>query len=879
MARLRHPNVVVVHDVGVVEGRVFVAMEFVEGTTLSRWLLDDERSLPAILEVMRGAGAGLAAAHRAGLVHRDFKPDNVLVGGDGTVVVTDFGLARALDTAEPVAGPGQASSSTSHATSSVGILASPLTVSGAMIGTPAYMAPEQFERGDPGPAADQFSFCVALHQAVYGVRPFAAASIAELVASVTQGRVVDPPQGRRIPSWLRRLILRGLAVDPRQRWPSMDVLLDRLARNPSGRQRQIAALVGAAALAGTIGVLAAKPIVQPAAVPSDPCPRADDELAQVWDDAKREAVRSAFAATNVPYAATTIETVVGELDEYAVAWLDSRQAACRATRVDGTQSETLLDLRMACLDRRLNELAVRVEALAAVDTGLIERAVEFVDRLVPVDVCADQERLASTALRPEDPAQRTEVDALIAELDRVDAQLAAGKIDDALVEHARALVARADAIGHEATRAEASYRLARVYYNLERPKDAREQFERTLAAAAAGRHDRLAAVTWIDLVALVGDDLDRPEEASTLGQSAELAVARDGNRPDQRATLATNLGTVMRLKGDFAKAIELHTEAVELRRTLYGDESLQVASALNNLGNAYNSSGDLERGLGLLEQSLAIRRRAYGDSHPRVAEAINNIGVSLHGMGRFADALARFEESHAVRRALWGDDHPLVVSTLNNIGGTLSDLERHAEAEVVQRRALATLEKLYGADSSRLALALNNLANTLDRRNRYDEALVVHQRALALRRKHDGERTMPVAMSLTNIGVTLESLGRTKEAREHFERALAIIDAIAPDHPDSVHALVRLAELALADAKPLKAGELASRVVGINETTKAAPIRRAEAEFVLARARWDTGDHRRAVEHAERARTTLQGAGGHADFAEEIAAWLAIHVP
>jgi eukaryotic-like serine/threonine-protein kinase len=255
------------------------------------------------------------------------------------------------------------------------------------------------------------------------------------------------------------------------------------------------------------------------------------------------------------------------------------------------------------------------------------------------------------------------------------------------------------------------------------------------------------------------------------------------------------------------------------------------------------------------------------------------MGASLHGMGRFSEALARFEEAHAIRRTLWGDDHPLVASTLGNIGGTLSDLERHAEAEVVQRRALATLEKLHGTDSPRLAMPLNNLANTLDRRNRYDEALAVHERSLALRRAHEGEKTMSVAMSLTNIGVTLESLGRTAEAVEHFERAVAIVDGIAPDHPESVHALVRLAELALADAKPLKAAELASRVVAITETTKAAPVRGAEAEFVLARVRWDSGDHRRAVEHAERARTALQSAGGHADFGEEIAAWLESHVP
>ncbi|HET6586022.1 MAG TPA: tetratricopeptide repeat protein, partial [Nannocystaceae bacterium] len=652
--------------------------------------------------------------------------------------------------------------------------------------------------------------------------------------------------------------------------------LDRLARRPIGR-RQVAALAGAAALAGTIGVLAAS--ATESSTPSDPCPRADERLAGIWDANRRDELRTGFAATGAPYAAATADTVVARLDEYAARWLDGQQAACRATRVEGTQSEALLDARTACFERRRSEIAVRVDALVGTDVALLERAIEYVTKLVPLDVCDDPERLASIDLQPEDPATRTEVDALLDELDRVDAQLAAGKADDALVERVRTLVVRADATEHHPTRAEALYRLARTFDHLSRFALARPEYERALAAAATGHHDRLAAVIWCDLVFLVGTQLEQPDEGVTLAQSAELAVVRDGDRPDQRAILATNLGSVMRMKGEWARAIGLHSQAVEIRRRLYGPEDLLVASSLNNLGNAHNANGEFERGLELLEQALAIRRVAYGDAHPRIAEALNNIGASLHGMGRYTEARARFEEALAIRQKLWGDEHPLVASTMSNLGSTLADLELYREAEPVQRRAIALLEKLHGADSPKLAMPLNNLANTLERRNAFAEALALHERSLALREAHDGKDSTSVALSLTNLGVLLDNMGRPDDARPRFERALAIYDRAAPDHPEAVNALVRLGQLEVTAGRALRGAELAARAVAICEESKFTPLRKAEADYVLAQARWETGDHRSAVGHAERALAFLRESGLRTDLATAIEEWLAIHVP
>ena len=219
LAKLSHPNVVAVFDVGEHEGQVFVAMEYVEGQSLRRWL-EVPRSLTQILEVFIAAGEGLAAAHKAGLVHRDFKPDNVLVGVDGRPRILDFGLARAPDHQREISPPSFADDAEATATS--------LSRHGLVLGTPAYMAPEQHlgERADA--RSDQFGFCVALYQALYRTLPFPTEDLRALSLAIVSGKMTPPPVIEAIPERLRRLVLRGLRVDPAGRFPDMDALLSEL---------------------------------------------------------------------------------------------------------------------------------------------------------------------------------------------------------------------------------------------------------------------------------------------------------------------------------------------------------------------------------------------------------------------------------------------------------------------------------------------------------------------------------------------------------------------------------------------------------------------------------------------------------------------------
>jgi predicted Ser/Thr protein kinase len=248
LAQLTHENVVQVYEVDTSGDQVFVAMQFIEGRTLHAWLRERPRTWREIVDVFTGAGKGLAAAHGKGLVHRDFKPDNVLVGNDGIPRVLDFGLARAASESSLDSLPGTApsalasSSGASHSLSASASASSPalledLTRTGAIMGTPAYMSPEQSLGSGVGPASDQFSFCVALYEALYDQRPFAGTSVTALLANLQAGKVQAPPPGHDVPPWLHAAVLRGLALEPTDRFPSMDALLTELSSYRTGSLR------------------------------------------------------------------------------------------------------------------------------------------------------------------------------------------------------------------------------------------------------------------------------------------------------------------------------------------------------------------------------------------------------------------------------------------------------------------------------------------------------------------------------------------------------------------------------------------------------------------------------------------------------------------
>jgi outer membrane protein assembly factor BamB len=256
LARLSHPNVVVVYQVGELEGRLYLAMEHVAGGDARAWLRARPRGWREIIALYAGAGDGLAAAHAAGLVHRDFKPDNLLVGDDGRPRVGDFGLAR------------EATSQDGDTVATTEPTGNAITMVGAVVGTPAYMAPEQLAGDDVDARADQFAFCVSLWEALFGARPFRGTEPAELADAIARGDVRAPARAD-VPPHVIAALRRGLAADRDARWPSMAPLLAELRRDPRvGRRRVVLAMITLALIVGGAGVWAATRDTTPTALPA-----------------------------------------------------------------------------------------------------------------------------------------------------------------------------------------------------------------------------------------------------------------------------------------------------------------------------------------------------------------------------------------------------------------------------------------------------------------------------------------------------------------------------------------------------------------------------------------------------------------------------------
>ncbi|MCH9687585.1 MAG: serine/threonine protein kinase, partial [Deltaproteobacteria bacterium] len=453
IARITHPNVVTVHDVGEVDGSVFVAMELVEGTTLGKWVDKNQPSIPELLDAFTQAGEGLAAAHAADLVHRDFKPDNVLVGHDGRVRVVDFGLARGRGSADSIGHEEHISQSS---------LDEALTEAGTVMGTPAYMAPEQLGGRLATAASDQFSFCVALYEALYGERPFAGKTIESLSVSVHAGTVRDAPAGRRGPSWLRRVLLTGLQAKPSARYGSMDALLRALARNPVARRRKWLAL-GTGALA-----VAAVAYGSGATRERSVCASSANELRAVWNPSRTRAIGKAFSDTALPHAEDTWTRVHQRLSDYTAGWTTQSTEACEATHVDGTQSAELLERRRGCLGERLQRLDAFLTVLDTPDRAVVDRAVRGARGLPDLEGCRDLAALQAGVAPPEQESTRRAVEQLRERTARAEALSSAAKYREE-IEILEGVLEEARATGYMPVVATVEHQLARALRSIDDP--------------------------------------------------------------------------------------------------------------------------------------------------------------------------------------------------------------------------------------------------------------------------------------------------------------------------------------------------------------------------------------------------------------------------
>ena len=765
LARLQHPSIVPVYDTGVwSDGVPFFAMKLIEGRSL-RDVIHDAPELEqriALIPQLVAVADAIAYAHSQHVIHRDLKPGNVLVGQFGETIVIDWGLAKLIrgDGVEP-GEPGTPATAPPRRPAIE-------TATGTVFGTPAYMAPEQ-ARGEPvDERADVYALGAMLYHLLTGRAPFHDDG-SDLLAAARARRpqpieAVQP----RAPADLVAIVAKAMAHDATERYPTAAELAADLRRFERGqlviarRYSSIARLrrwlrthravvLGvalAAASAGTAIVVMPSGAVHPGAQ----CARAGDRIRTLWDPDHRLpdrslAVRGAWLAGGSPSAGDTFGRVDARLARYSRDWAAARVEACEATRVRGEQSDALLDLRMACLDQRSDDLEALLRAFIEPRAGVIDKAVQAAAKLPPVAACNDVRALQAALPPPADPVARATADAARRNLSTVKALATTGAYRDGLA-LAGTTMLEAEALGHAPVLAEALYWRSELELRTGDAKAAEASARRGLLVAADAHDDALAVRLWVHLIYTVSERLGRPADALALRTAAEAAVHRANNDPDLQARLWDVLGAALNSNGAFEEARTCGERAVALGERFATDQP-ELAIMMVNLSNALSSLDRNAEAQALLERAMAIFERVLGPGHPSVATVANNLGGRYFVAGDLGHALASFDRSLAIKQRTLGSEHPDLGPTLVNRGMVLGSLGRNDEAARDLERAEAIFETARGPD---------------------------HR---------------DVAHPLYQLGIVRRDQGRLDEARRDLERALAIGEhALGPSHPDLCFTLV-----------------------------------------------------------------------------------------
>ena len=798
LAKLSHPNVVAIYDVGVFGDDVFIAMEMIQGKTLTEWIDSTRPDLPGILAVLAEAGQGLAAAHQAELVHRDFKPGNVVIGTDGRVRVLDFGLARAsgktrshddtsLEGENPESqergGDSQdLSPDASHrelpssSTSGSNLLHTPLTQVGAVIGTPAYMAPEQIAGGDIDDRTDQYAFCLVLYEALYGRRAFGAREDSEAVFDRLQGHIHPPGKDSEVPKWVQKIIWRGLSTEPALRYPGMPALLAKLTHDPTAaaRQERHSRLQRLLQLAAVIAILSAAGVVWfNGRGPGALCQGEERHLLGVWDPTIQGKAREAFLGTGKPYAEKIWKSVERLLGEYAAKWAAMHREACAATRIRGEQSDEVLGLRMRCLDQRRVELATLGEIFSRKDKGVLDKAVAAAYGLTPIARCADMNALLTRMSPPRDEAQQNQVEEVRTLLSRARVQEITGKYQEGLAGSQRAVQA-ARQVSFPPVLAEALLVLGNLESRSGDADSAYRDLGEAFWLALGSGHDEVAARSAVYLLYVRGYSQNQYPEAHQWERHAAALIERLGGNREILALWNSHLGSVYFAEGEYEKALAADKTALALQQKNYPADHPNIVVGLYNLSFDYSTLGQLDRARESAQKSLEIARKAYGDQYPLVGYSLQTLGQLATDAKDFSLAQRYLEEAEKIFVANFEPSSPVQETLLVYWTRLWLALEQPARARKQLDRAMAIVEKGMGATHPEMARCLGLVGDSLLQEKDPAGASRLHQQALSLREKSLGPRHPEVALSLLSLAELQIQRGERAKARDGLERALSI---------------------------------------------------------------------------------------------------------
>jgi tetratricopeptide (TPR) repeat protein len=678
LARLAHPNVVVVYQVGTIDGRVFVALELVGGGTARDWQAARPRGWRDVVALYAAVGDGLAAAHAAGLVHRDVKPDNVLVGADGRPRLADFGVVRADATAPTTPAPDATPGAAVDATTGAG-------EAGSVTGTRGYMAPEQAAGERIDARADQYALAVTVWEALFGARPGA-----------------DPPppavargDGDRPPPRLIGALQRALARRPADRWPDVGAFVGALRR--AARRGRLGAGTGLAAAAAAAAAIAL--VVVAAAAPGDApvCRDAPARIAAVWSPSRRAALA---AAGHVGWPA--LERAI---DRRAAAWIDAHTTACTATRVDGLASAALLDDRMLCLAGRRAELAEVVAAIERGDPDVLAGAGPYLDHLPAAAACLDAAP-ADKEPPPATPALRAAVDAAIPAIAQAQAAALDRGVRDPLETTERA-VALARATTWRPMIAAALVLRGEVLHELQRREEALVAFEEAAQLAVASRSDHDAAFAFGDTAKVLAD-LARFAEAHRALDVARSLWQRSGEDAEIGWRIHNAAGHVAQAEGKPDEMLAAARIQLALAPRAFGDSPTTIAIGQLNLSIALLDAGELTEAAAAADAAIAGYQRALGD-HPTTAKAHAQAALIATRAGAPARAIEHGRRALAISERWFGADDPRLVLELfaladaHRVAGELEPARDH------MTRALALL-RAHEPASPRIAVVEHGLA-------------------------------------------------------------------------------------------------------------------------------------------------------------------------
>jgi tetratricopeptide (TPR) repeat protein len=828
LARLSHPAVVQIHDVGDLDGTLWVAMEYVQGRTLRAWLdaTESGRAWPDALNVLLDAGEGLRAAHDAGLVHRDFKPDNIMVADDGAVRVLDFGLARLGEESDEGGSRASGASALDDSDRGAGSGLTTLTRVGQVAGTPAYMAPERFEHAPADARSDQFSFCVTLWEALYGARPFAsheAAGLRRFVAKVAEGELDGPDAARRVPSWLADAVRRGLCPDPDARWPSLEALLRFLRERPKRRARVVTGVAIAASVLGALGVGTAT------AERSELCTVDEAAFSGLWDETRRDALERSFRSSGVPYAEVSAASVTEALDGWQGAWIDAQQQACEDTRIAGVASEARLDQHTHCLQRQQQAFATTVEVLANADPRVVGHAAELLAGLPDVERC-EHVRPDEVDARPDAPQAREAVDRGYDMLAKAAAMRRIGRFDES-----GELAGQAEQLGlaHEHRPLELRARAVAAGLRIDRGAvdEGAQALLDVVRDAERERLDSLVAELRVQLATGV---------AGTWSQPALEAMVHD----EARAWLDRNPidATSSRELGRAAVVLELERgdldQAASMLAALRNDpppserSRLREAQLAARLSAQRGQLGRAQRELTTVAEQITKR---WGPGAKAIADIEFDLGLMALETGDLELAREHASRAHDALGVLYGAEGPeLVVVDLLRARIQLAGGDVQGANEALEELAPRAAENLGDAHLDTRA-AFEALGVTRYFVGEFEGSLRAYQRALTIAERVLGARHPEVAILRSNIGETLAALGRHEDALAAFRVALKDLSLASPeDNPDHAYPLKGAAKSLVALGRGGEAVPLLERALALHSGERLDPLERLDVLRSLA---------------------------------------------